>query len=273
MKKSPTIAVLVEPRQLGSACVRGVCAVLEQAGCRLPIVVAGPAATQHVNGGEANWSAALLFGRDALSLAAATAAEAFGVPVVNPPSAIARTRDPVAAHCTLHRAGLPVEPIWTARGASGLAAVPTEAYPLAVHQVGAPQVLEPRVLERALEASLLPTLHDPRSLYVLQRAPRGPRLEVLVAGGRVLDHGAPVEPRLRDLALRAGAALGLDLFAVELALEPEGPRVLAVSDDPRLPQEPESYRAVAAHVLARLGVEAPSTASVTDLRLVREGGA
>jgi hypothetical protein len=269
-KRAPAIAVLAERRQLDCRAFLDVCAALEGAGCRLPLLVSGPGALHSLSASEARWDGALVWARDALALAAAGAAEAAGTPVANAPAAVALARDPVSAHCALRRHGLPVGPSWIATGPEGISRAPAEAFPLRVRQAGGVAPVSPRVLSTPAEAGLLPALHDRRSLYIAEPVEdegaehavffgvgkqvfAGTRTEGANGSGRRSGPGA--EAALRDLALACGRALGLDFWRVELAIGRRGPRVLDVSESPTFAGVPEAAPAIARHLLRRAGVD------------------
>jgi ribosomal protein S6--L-glutamate ligase len=60
----------------------------------------------------------------------------------------------------------------------------------------------------------------------------------------------PLTPQLRDLALRAAGAFGLDLYGVDCVSTPDGPVVIEVNDFPNYIGVPDAGTALATHVLA-----------------------
>jgi ribosomal protein S6--L-glutamate ligase len=174
-----------------------------------------------------------------LSLSIAAALDEQGARLLNPLAACAATQDKVRCHRRLAAAGLPV-PRTLVTGDCDSAAgalrsdAPLVVKPLRGHRgVGVEVIAEPERLRGRV---------SPRTPVLVQDFVRGPGedLKVYVVGRRVWAVRKPFSPfsftqpgrpvsvsrDLADIALRAGAALGLGVYGLDLVEGPEGPVVV-----------------------------------------------
>jgi ribosomal protein S6--L-glutamate ligase len=186
-----------------------------------------------------------------LALSLATGLEALGARVLNRAGATLLARDASRSAAVLTRAGLPVP--------QTIAAARPE--PLAPLLAAGPLLLRPHGSEDHETAIRspddLPAAGDEPQVLVAHRLPPAARPSRLVIIGDDVfaaeaGRAPPVLPRLADLARRCGRALGLELYAVEVAETDAEPLVLAVDPFPDFAGVPDPARRLAEYV-ARAG--------------------
>jgi glutathione synthase/RimK-type ligase-like ATP-grasp enzyme len=176
---------------------------------------------------------------------------------------------------------LPLPKTWFAADPTVFRSVPSGAFPLVVKPFDGDGSRGIALLTRPDDVDLLPTLVGRRSLYLAQefleadgwdlklygvgssvwavrkRSPvsfEGPGPAVLRAtDGATL---VPIDAELRDIALTCGRACGLELWGVDVAMTPRGPRVIEINDFPTYSAVPEAAKAIAQHVLGKVELRA-----------------
>lgn len=272
---APTVAIIAEHRHLGNAALRRVRARLAERGCRVSLVVPGEDRLYAIPGARPAWDIALSRGRDLAGLGLLAAADALGVRTINRRAAIELVRNKVAMQAVLLEQGVPMPRTWFAAHADVFRAVPRSAFPLVVKPFDGDGARGLALLTRLEDVDRLPLEEGTRQLYLAQeflvtdgwdlklygigsrvwavRKPspvrfEGPGLASIVPtdGAETVD----VNPELRDLALTSGRACGLELWGVDVALTPDGPRVIEVNDFPTYSAVPDAGDLIADHVLA-----------------------
>jgi hypothetical protein len=145
--------------------------------------------------------------------------EVHGIPVLNPVRATILARDRELLVGTLLAAGVPVPQTWSARP-EALAGLPGTA-PTA------------RTGDRLLRLSVIG--------HHVWAVPRG--VSARLPGDR--PSLQPVPPRMSELALAVGRAVGLDLFSVDVVRQPDGPVVVGVDSCPSYECVPAASRHIA----------------------------
>lgn len=269
------IALIAERRHLRNPALREARARLLDAGCRVPLVVPGEERLYDVPARRPPWDAALSRGRDLAGLGLLAAAAALGVLGINRPRAIELVRNKIAMQAVLRDQGLPLPRTWFAAHADVFRAIPAAYFPLVVKPFDGDGARGLALLTGPDDVDLLPPGRGRRELYLAQEflETDGWDLKLYGVGTRVWavrkpspvrfagpgpatitrTDGADLQPLdavLRDIALTCGRACGLELWGVDVALTPDGPRVIEVNDFPTYSAVPEAGEAIASHVLA-----------------------
>ena len=278
---APSVAIVVERRHLENRAIRDAHTALEAAGGGVQLVVPDPDRLFDIPAEAPSWDAVVSRGRDPAVLALVAAAAALGVLTINPPRAIDLVRNKVAMQAILARHGLPLPQAWFAAEPAAFRGVPRERFPLVVKPFDGDGSAGLWLLMAPADAALLPPFEGRRSLYVAQEylETDGWDLKLYGVGGRVwaVRKPAPVrfagsgpgllqpteeaEPtvldaRLRDIALTAGRACGLELWGVDVAMTPAGPYVMEVNDFPTYSAVPEAGACIAHHILSLAQLDA-----------------
>lgn len=277
----PAIAVVVERRHLENRAIVDARAAIEAAGYAVQLVVPDPDHLFDIPAEAPSWDAVVSRGRDPAVLALLAAAAALGVPAINPPRAIDLVRNKVAMQSVLARHGLPLPRAWFAAEPAVFRGIPRERFPLVVKPFDGDGSAGLWLLMAPEDAALLPPFEGRRSLYVAQEylETDGWDLKLYGVGARVwavrkpapvrfdgsgpgliqpTDDSEPIEldARLKDIALTAGRACGLELWGVDVAMTPDGPYVMEVNDFPTYSAVPEAGACIASHVLALAQMDA-----------------
>jgi ribosomal protein S6--L-glutamate ligase len=202
-------------------------------------------------------------GRSAAFMSLLSAAEASGVPVVNPVSAIAAVSNKVGMGAALAAAGIPTPRTWVGP-VEALAARSDLSFPLVLKPVYGDNARGLVVVHSRAE---LAGLWWPEPVALAQTYHRGTGLDLklYVAGERVwvvrrpspldaaghtrqvLTNGdpVPVTPTLAELARRCGEVFGLRLYGVDCVAGTSGPLVIEVNDYPTYRGAPGASEAIA----------------------------
>lgn len=271
----PTIALLAERRHLRDPALRDARAALHAAGCSMPLIVPGAGQLYEIPGERPPWDAVLSRGRDLAGLGLLAAAEALGVLAINRPRAIELVRNKIAMQAVLREQGMPLPRTWFASRASVFRGISADCFPLVVKPFDGDGSRGLALLTSPADTSLLPAPRGRRSLYLAQeyletdgwdlklygignqlwavRKPSpvrfdgpGPATVNQTSGAAVV----PISAALRDIGLTCGRACGLELWGVDVAMTPHGPRVIEVNDFPTYSAVPDAGAAIARHVLA-----------------------
>jgi ribosomal protein S6--L-glutamate ligase len=195
-------------------------------------------------------------GRSAPLLALLRRAERLGVPVVNPPAAIAAVQDKLGMARVLEAGQVPTPRTHAASVARLLATLDDASFPLVVKPVRGDNGRDVVLLRSRAELAAL-RWSEPVALAQPFVPGRGRDLKLYVAGEAVwavlkasplLDAGwreapperVPVTPEMRALALRCGALFGLDLYGLDCIEAAEGLVVVEVNDFPNYSGLPEA---------------------------------
>ncbi len=212
----------------------------------------------------------VLKSRSALVLSLAGALTKQGAQIVNTYWSSAHTRDKIATMAVLSAHGVPVPPSWATGDAAQLHPV-LQAGPLWVkprcgsHGAGIRRITEPADMV-GLEASS--DAHGlPLPLFAQREVPSsGQDLKVYVVGdwawaisrpfpARTLADklGTPADlpPRIRDIALTVGRALGLELYGVDFLTTGDGLWVVDVNAFPGYKGVPAAPRHIAEYLYRR----------------------
>ena len=192
-------------------------------------------------------------------LAVARQLEAMGVPLVNGPAAIARSRDKLAALQQLAAAGVRIPRTVLARGGGEVGALVEQVggLPAILKLIQGTQGIGVMIAHSEAEVtSILGTLWDLGEEILLQEfiaESRGRDIRALVVGDRVVGamrrearggefrsnlhrggFGSPAElaPEHAEAAVRAARVLGLDVAGVDLLESDRGPMVMELNSSP-----------------------------------------
>ena len=291
-----TSALIAERRHLANLSLLQARTSLQAAGCAVPLIVPGADRLFDIPATAPAWDAVLSRGRDLAGLGVLAAASALGILAINSPSSIDLVRNKIAMQAVLLNHGLPLPRTWFATDPAVFRRVPREAFPLVVKPFDGDGARGLALLTRPEDVDLLPPLESRRSLYLAQEflqtdgwdlklygigsrvwAVRKPSPVSFVGPGPAVLHlteGAelvPVDAQLHDIALTCGRACGLQLWGVDVAMTPSGPRVIEVNDFPTYSAVPGAGAAIAQHVLTEVQLRAVAREAGHDpmLALVR----
>ena len=185
--------------------------------------------------------------------------EAMGVPLVNSASAIARSRDKLAALQQLAGAGVPVPRTVLARGGGDVREMVAQVggLPAILKLIQGTQGVGVMIAHSEAEVeSILGTLWDLGQEILLQEfvaEAKGRDVRALVVGERVvgamrrearkgefrsnlhrggLGSAVQLEPAYSDAAVRAARVLGLEVAGVDLLESADGPKVMELNSSP-----------------------------------------
>jgi ribosomal protein S6--L-glutamate ligase len=195
------------------------------------------------------------------ALSVAGALHTGGARLVNPYPVTALCRDKVMTTRVLQAAGIPVPDTWVTVRPAELAPMLDDG-PLVVKPVRGSQGRGVTVIRRPEELD-----HAPDGLVLVQRyqEPDGPDRKLYCIGGQVFGVqrsfpartyeekvGRPfrVDADLRDLVLRCGAALGLDLFGLDVIEHRGVPYVVDFSSFPGFKGVPNAALRLADYLYA-----------------------
>jgi ribosomal protein S6--L-glutamate ligase len=271
------IALIAERRHLSNQTLLDVQACLRSMGCQVPLVVPGANKLFDIPATAPPWDAVLSRGRDLAGLGVLAAAAALDILAINSPQAIDLVRNKVAMQAVLLSHALPLPKTWFAADPAVFRDVPREAFPLVVKPFDGDGSRGLALLTQPDDVSLLPALETRRSLYLAQEFLQtdGWDLKLYGIGSQVWavrkpspvsfpgpgpavmrpTHGAElvaIDAELRDIALTCGRACGLELWGVDVAMTPQGPRVIEVNDFPTYSAVPRAGEAIAQHVLSQV---------------------
>ncbi len=274
------VALLVERRHLKNKAIVGAREMLEGAGCFVPLVIPEEGGLFDVPEKAPGWDAVLSRGRDLAGLGLLAAASALGVLAVNHPQSIELVRNKIAMQAVLHQHDLPLPRTWFAADAAVFREVPPERYPLVVKPYDGDGSRGISLLSNADDVEELPQLSGRSSLYLAQEfldndgwdlklygigskvwAVRKPSPVSFQGSGPAIvtspkgSEPVALDAELRDIALTCGRACGLELWGVDVAVTPCGPRVIEVNDFPTYSAVPEAGEEIARHVLTRIEME------------------
>jgi ribosomal protein S6--L-glutamate ligase len=295
---APTIAIVAERRHLSDRALVEARAAFERAGCAVPLVVVGGDEMFEVPTTAPPWEAVLSRGRDLAGLGILAAASALGVLAINSPAAIDVVRNKIVMQAVLLSHGLQLPKTWFADSPRAFQALAPDRFPLVVKPFDGDGSRGLALLTRPEDVSLLPPLTGRRSLYLAQEyletdgwdlklygigtnvwAVRKPSPVDLQAPGPATFKASsspselvPLDARLRDIALTCGRACGLELWGVDVAMTPHGPRVIEVNDFPTYSAVLGAGEAIARHVLSLIEIRAVEKAMGRDrmLSIVRQ---
>ena len=201
-------------------------------------------------------------GRSTEVLARLAAAEAAGVPTVNARAAIAAVHDKGHMGLRLQAAGIPVPATWIGSIEQLRRRLPPSAFPLVLKPVFGDNCRGIRVVDSAAQLAALPC--EPQALIGQALVPNaGYDTKLYGIGQQVwavrkaspLHAGAggaatllPLRPGWRELALRCGAAFGLELFGVDCIEQNGELQVIEVNDFPNYSGVPAADALLASHV-------------------------
>jgi ribosomal protein S6--L-glutamate ligase len=205
--------------------------------------------------------------RNALGLAMLAYAQAAGIPTINSYRAIQRARNKAEVALELSLAGVPCAPTILADRAEVLADLPSWWFPLILKATFGDAGHGLRVVRQPEELS---DLHWGGELALAQHyvSNDGFDLKLYVCGGRVFAMrkpsplnsdrdaaGVPIQPdvAMRDIALRCGTVLGLDIYGVDAIATPDGPLVIEVNEFPNFTHVLGAGQAISEFILARVG--------------------
>jgi ribosomal protein S6--L-glutamate ligase len=275
-----TIVFLAERRHLRDAALVEARDALSRAGCEVQLMVPGADRLYLIPVQRPAWDAVVSRGRDLAGLGLLAAAAALGILTINRPAAIELVRHKIAMQAVLREHGLPLPRTWFAANAGVFRRIPEPSFPLVVKPFDGDGARGLALLTRPADVDLLPPPRGRRSLYLAQEFLQtdGTDLKLYGVGSRTWavrkpspvrfagpgpaeisrTDGAEVVPldrELRDIALTCGRACGLDLWGVDVAITPDGPRVIEVNDFPTYSAVPGAGEAIATQVLASVEMD------------------
>jgi ribosomal protein S6--L-glutamate ligase len=213
-----------------------------------------------------------------LSLSLAAVLQNSGARVLNPHPACLAARDKIIAAQVLAAAGIPAPRCWVTGDLSLLAPIAEEMTLVVKPHMGW-RGEGVRIVRGAAELLALPAPREP--VLVQEFLPgTGVDLRVYVAGSRVFATRKPfssssfsvpgqpaaVSEEVREIALRCGAAFGLELYGLDLIETQRGPFVVDVNYFPGYKGLPDAAEAVADHVALSAGAEDVPGAAVFSPR-------
>lgn len=254
--------LLVEARYLAHAQPAGMMRALLQAGCR--VTVSDPAESL-LDVADAGWlrgvDVVVARGRSTDLLTRLSAAEAAGVPTLNPRRAITGVVDKAHMATQLQRAGIPTPATWIGSIEQVRRQVPASAFPLILKPVfgdncrGIEVVHTPAQLAQlawpepcAIAQELLPTNGFDTKLYAIGRRVWAVRKPSALHGGAGAATLLPLPAAWRELALRCGAIFGLRLFGVDCIEIGGALKVIEVNDFPNYSGVPDADVLLARHI-------------------------
>ncbi len=196
----------------------------------------------------------VLKSRSDLAMSVAADLHGAGARVLNPYPVSALLRDRVVTFRVLRAAGVPVPETFAASHASQLLPA-LDRGPLIVKPYRRYKKHRPEVVTNAAELAALAAIEEP---VFAQRyhPPDGPDRMVYSIGSELFGvlrgpEGAPfaLSPELVDIARRCGAALGIDLFGVNVVESAGRAYVVDMSSVPAFRGVPDAARRVAKYVL------------------------
>lgn len=197
-----------------------------------------------------------------LSLSLAGVLHDRGARVLNPYPNCQLTQNKITAFARLRAADVPVPDAWVTGELARLADL-ADTRPLVIKPYRGHRGVGVRVVRSAEELLALP---EPTEPVIVQRFIPGPGedLKLYVVGDHVFAVRKPFSPtsftipgrpaevdeRLRELGLRAGRALGLGLFGLDVIESPDGPVVVDANYFPGYKGVPEVAPLIARHIEA-----------------------
>jgi ribosomal protein S6--L-glutamate ligase len=284
-----TIAIVAERRHLEDRALVEARTAFEEVGCAVMQVVVGSEQMFEIPTTTPPWDAVVSRGRDLAGLGILAAAAALGVLAINSPHAIDVVRNKIAMQAVLLNHGLPLPKTWFAGTPAAFRDLPPGRFPLVVKPFDGDGSRGLALLTRPDDVALLPPLTGRRSLYLAQefletdgwdlklygigtqvwavRKPSpvslqspGPASVTPSQGGELVA----LDSQLRDIALTCGRACGLEVWGVDVAMTPSGPRVIEVNDFPTYSAVPGAGVAIARHVLSLVEIRAVERAIGRD---------
>lgn len=281
MHDHPTVAIIAERRYLDDRVLRDTRSGLEAAGCEVALVVPDAGQLFAIPTEAPAWDAVLSRGRSPVGLGLLAAVANLGVRAINKPSAIELVRNKIAMQAILLEHRLPVPRTWFAADAHVFRSMPREYFPLVVKPFDGDSARGLALLTRPEDVDLLAPIGGPTTLYLAQEhlTFHGWDLKLYGVGTRVwavrkpspvrFDGPGPatmvpvggaepvaLDARLRDIALTCGRACGLEVWGVDVAVTPDGPRVIEVNDFPTYSSVPEAGATIAQYVLTAVQFQA-----------------
>jgi ribosomal protein S6--L-glutamate ligase len=196
-----------------------------------------------------------------LALSFAGALHAIGATILNPYPIAAMCRDKIIATRTLERAGVPVPATYTTLHPAQLAVLLDDG-PLVLKPYRGSEGRGVHVVWDADELDCVPGDHGP---VFAQRyhEPDGRDRKIYVIGGQVfgvkrvwpvrsfedkLGEPFTITPELRDIALRCGAAFGLELYGLDIIINDGRPYVVDISSFPGFKGVPDAALRLADYI-------------------------
>lgn len=203
---------------------------------------------------------------DGPGLSILEAAEAAGIPTINNSRSIRLVRDKAIATAFAHANGLPIPSTYFLAHPRLLEQIPEDDYPLVVkptngsscrgiYRVNTPADLSTLEIAEADSSFFLAQRYVENSgfdikLYVIgsqvhavaKRSPLHPEVEVE-------KQLIPVNPQVRQLALRVGKIFGLDIYGLDVVETPQGPVIVDINDFPSFGQVPQAVTLVSSYIL------------------------
>jgi glutathione synthase/RimK-type ligase-like ATP-grasp enzyme len=271
---SVTVALVAEERHTGNQALVEAQAAWLAHGCRVELVVPQEARLYDVPVATPPWSVVVSRGRHLAGLGLLAAASALGVPAVNDPKAIELVRNKIGMQAVLAHHDIPLPRTWFAGDPAVFGQLAADRFPLVVKPYDGDGARGLALLTKPADVALLPPITGRRSLYLAQEylATDGFDLKLYGIGSRVWAVRKPspvifsgpgpaevipvadaelvdIDRQLADIALTCGRACQLELWGVDVAMTPEGPRVIEVNDFPTYSAVPGAGAAIAEHVL------------------------
>ncbi len=209
---------------------------------------------------------------DGPGLSILQAAEAVGIPTINPSWAIYLVRNKTIATAFANAQGLPVPRTYFIANPDLLKAIPEKDYPLVVkptngsscrgiYRLNSPADLAKLEIVRSNSCFLLAQQYVENDGYDIKLYVIGKDVYA-VAGKSPLHPEVAVEPKLiplklewRKLALRVGKISGLDIYGLDVLQTSNGPVVVDINDFPSFGQVPQAVNLISSYIL-RIAKEA-----------------
>ena len=194
------------------------------------------------------------------------AAEAAGIPTINPSRSIRLVRDKAVASVFAHTRGLPIPLTYFIAHPGLLMQIPAEDYPLVVKPVHGSSCRSIYRVDSPADLATLNIAETNTDFLLAQQYVEntGFDIKLYVAGNEVfaVTKRSPLHPEvkvekrlipvtleLQNLALLVGQLFGLDIYGLDVVETSHGPMIVDINDFPSFGQVPQAVALVSSHIV------------------------